>query len=139
MMPVAARHRALELLASCRDGCPETWKRNYHHQNSESTMMLENFIGSIESEWEPETGFFWKIRQGEFRKDEFDRALAKFAAVPSMSEEPLPARLVSVLWYVPIFMQWQIHRVRERGGDLPAYEIAMAQLGNEVERILGVP
>ena len=101
--------------------------------------MLERFIGSIESEWEPETGFFWKIRQGEFRKDEFDRALAKFAAVPGMSGEPLPARLVSVLWYVPIFMQWQIDRVRERGGDLPAYEIAMAQLGNEVTRILGVP
>lgn len=103
------------------------------------TMALEKIIGSIESEWEPETGFFWKIRQGEFRKNEFDRAFAKFAAVSGASEELLPVRLVSVLWYVPIFMEWQIDRVRERGGDLPAYKTAMRRLSAEVERILGLP
>jgi hypothetical protein len=36
-------------------------------------------------------------------------------------------------------MQWQIDRVRERGGDLRAYGMAMARLTNEVERVLGVP
>jgi hypothetical protein len=102
-------------------------------------MALEKFIESIESEWEPETGFFWRIRQGDFRKDEFDRVFAKFAAVPGASVEPLPARLVSVLWYVPIFMQWQIDRVRDRGGDVPTYATAMNQLTAEVERVLGVP
>jgi hypothetical protein len=102
-------------------------------------MTLENFIASIEVEWAPDTGFFWNIRQGSFRKEEFDRVLAKFAAVPSFSEKPIPGRLVSVVWYVPIFMEWQANRVRERGGDLPAYTTAMTKLTNEVERILGVP
>ena len=102
-------------------------------------MALEAFIKSIESEWEPETGFFWKIRQGDFLQDEFDRTFAKFAAVPSMSEEPLPARLVSVLWYVPIFMEWQIDRVRERGGDLHAYSIAMNRLTAEGNAFSGCP
>lgn len=102
-------------------------------------MGLENFIASIESEWEPEAGFFWRIREGDFQKDEFERALQKFAAIPSASNQPVPARLVSVVWYVPIFMQWQVDRMRELRGDLAAYVTAVNKLTAEVERILGVP
>jgi hypothetical protein len=102
-------------------------------------MALETFIPSIESEWEPDTGFFWSIRQGEFRKADYERTLAKFIAVPRSSDKLVSARLVSVLWYVPIFMQWQMERVRERGGDVAAYTQAMNSLTAEVERILGVP
>jgi len=101
-------------------------------------MPLEEFIASIESESEPETGFFWKIRQGDFRENDFSRALEKFAAVPSIAGELVPARLVSILWYVPIFMEWQTDRVRERGCSMAAYAAASTSLLNEVERILGV-
>jgi len=83
-------------------------------------MALEKFIESLESEWEPETGFFWIIRQGEFRKDELDRAFAKFAAVRAASEELLPARFVSVLWYVRGGSGW---RAREQS---PSGELAGA-------------
>jgi hypothetical protein len=102
-------------------------------------MTLENFIASIESEWEPEGGFFWSIRQGYFRQPDFDRALAKMVAVPSASSDLIPARLVSVLWYVPIFMHWQTERVKEGGGSASEYEVATNKMTAEVERILGVP
>jgi len=102
-------------------------------------MILGDFIPTIESEWEPETGFFWRIRQGHFRKEDFERVLAKFLAVPSVAAPMVPLRLVSTLWYVPIFMHWQCDRVREQGSDLAQYEVAMTKLTNEVERILGVP
>lgn len=102
-------------------------------------MTLESFVVSIESEWEPEKGFFWSIRQGTFREDEFRRALAKFAAVPAASGGQVPARLVSVLWYAPLFMQWQRERVQEQSADMAAYTKAMNKLTAEVERILGVP
>jgi hypothetical protein len=102
-------------------------------------MAHENLVSSIESEWEPEDGFFWSIRGGHFRKAEFDRALKKFAALPAESGDPLPARLVSLVWYAPLFMHWQIDRVRELGGDPAEYENAMNQISAEVERVLGVP
>jgi hypothetical protein len=102
-------------------------------------MALENFIESIESEWEPEDGFFWKIRQGNFETAGVHRALSKFAAVPSLTDQPIPARLVSVLWYVPIFMEWQLDRVRENGGDTAEYMAAINKFTAEIERILGVP
>ena len=51
---------------------------------------------------------------------------------------PYP-RLVSVLWYVPISMEWQIDRVRENGGDIAEYMAAIATFTAEIQRILGVP
>lgn len=102
-------------------------------------MELEDFIGRIESEWESENGFFWQIRQGQYHRVDFDRALSKIVAVPSPTENSIPLRLVSVLWYAPLFMQWQLDRVRESGGDVKEYTLAANKLSAEVERILGVP
>jgi hypothetical protein len=102
-------------------------------------MDLEDCIPGIEAEWEPETGLFWRTRQGDFRKDDFERTLGKLAAVPSMTEQLVPARFVSLVWFIPIFMEWQRDRVRECGVDPAEYERATIKLANEVERILGVP
>ena len=102
-------------------------------------MGLETFIASIESEWEPGEGFFWKIRQGEYRRPEYERAFAKVAAVPGLSTPPVPPRLVSLLWYIPLFMHWQVARINDNGGDLSHYSVAITAMTAEVERILGVP
>jgi hypothetical protein len=100
---------------------------------------MENFIKGIESEWEPEEGFFWKIRQGNFDRMGVHRAFSKIAAVPSLSDQPIPTRLVLVLWYLPIFMEWQVDRVRENGGEIAGYRAAINKFTAEIERILGVP
>jgi hypothetical protein len=102
-------------------------------------MGLEEHIPGIEAEWEPETGFFWRTRQGVFQKEDFERTLGKLAAVPGVTEQSLPARFVSVVWYIPIFMEWQTDRVRECGVNPDEYRRATVKLTNEVERILGVP
>jgi hypothetical protein len=102
-------------------------------------MSPETFIASIETEWEPEAGFFWKIRQGDFHNEDFEGAYAKVAAVPHSADKVISARLVSVLWYIPLLMQWQVERVREAGGDTSAYSLAISRMTAEVERILGIP
>ena len=100
---------------------------------------MENFIKDIESEWEAEEGFFWKVRQGDFEEAQAHRALSKITAVPGLTDQLIPRRLVSVLWYVPLFMEWQIDRVRANGGDIAEYTIAINKFTAEIERILGVP
>ena len=102
-------------------------------------MVLEDYIPGVEAEWKPETGFFWRTRQGDFRKEDFERALGTLAAVPSMADQSVPARFVSVVWYIPIFMEWQRDRVRECGINPNEYDRATNKLTNEVQRILGVP
>jgi hypothetical protein len=103
------------------------------------TMSYEKDIEVVESEWSPEDGFFWRIRQGHFTTGEFERALLKLSAISLADDYEIPRRLVSLLWYIPLFMQWQTERVKETGGDVSAYMKAITAMTNEVERLLGVP
>ena len=102
-------------------------------------MNFEREIESLESEWSPDDGFFWRVRQGRFEPAKFQRALEKVASISIAEEAQLPRRVVSLLWYIPIFMQWQLERVQEVGGDIPAYAKAITAMTNEIERLLGVP
>ena len=50
-----------------------------------------------------------------------------------------PRRVVSLLWYIPLFMQWQVDRVRENGGDVPAYTRAITFDDERNRAAVGVP
>jgi hypothetical protein len=102
-------------------------------------MSYQNEIRAVESEWSPEIGFFWCIRQGQFTAPNFERALAKLSAISIAADAEVPRRLISLLWYIPLFMRWQIERIQENGGDVAAYMKAITVITNEVERLLGVP
>lgn len=102
-------------------------------------MSYEKEIDVLESEWSPEDGFFWRIRQGHFSPSDFDRALKKVSSVNIEENAVVPRRVVSLLWYIPLFMQWQLERVQENKGDVTAYTAAITTMTNEIERLLGVP
>jgi hypothetical protein len=103
-------------------------------------MSVEQVIEALEAEWSPEDGFFWQVRQGNFEGVAFERAMHTLSMISFAENAELPRRIVSLLWYVPLFMRWQIERVQEKsGGDTRAYEDAVTTMTNEVERILGVP
>jgi hypothetical protein len=105
----------------------------------EKTMGYENAIAELEAEWSPDDGFFWRIRQGNFSPSDFERALKKISAINIGEDADVPRRVVSLLWYIPLFMQWQVERVQENKGDLKAYATAITKMTNEIERLLGVP
>ena len=96
-------------------------------------------IAQLESEWEPGRGFFWHLRQGEFRDDQLERTLATLRLINAGDSDLLPRRWVSLLWYAPIFMEWQRERVKESGVDSNRYEQALSLILAEIERILGFP
>ena len=102
-------------------------------------MSYEKEIEALEFEWCPEDGFFWRIRQGHFSESEFQRALKTVLAISTAENADVPRRIVSLLWYVPIFMHWQVERVQENNGDVAAYAKAITTMTNEIERLLGVP
>ncbi len=102
-------------------------------------MTYEREIKLLQSEWSADDGFFWRIRQGRFDPAEFKRALQKVATLSIAEEAELPRRVVSLLWYIPLFMQWQVERVQQSGGDTAAYAAAITAMTNEIERLLGVP
>ncbi len=102
-------------------------------------MSTADFLASIEAEWEPNTGFLWKARQGQFDAIGHERTVTKLRSLAIDEAADVPRRLVSLLWYMPLFLHWQIDRIREAGGDIISYTRAITSVTNEIERILGTP
>jgi hypothetical protein len=102
-------------------------------------MSYSDSIAAIEEEWSLESGFLWKARQGQFDPVEFERTRKKLENIVINDSENVSRRMVSLLWYMPLFLNWQTERVREAGGDTDSYAQAVTSITNEIERILGTP
>ena len=102
-------------------------------------MTYDDLIVRIENEWAPDEGFFWKAREVVFDREAFDRICCTLRDLNPADEALLPRRLVSLLWYAPIFLEWQRDRIPAVGGGRSEYERAVSYILNEVQRILGVP
>jgi len=79
------------------------------------------------------------VRQGFFDGDHFERVLTLISGLVVEDSDVVPRRAVSLLWTIPIFMEWQVERLKEAGGDLAAYDMAITRMRNELERLLGIP
>jgi hypothetical protein len=84
-------------------------------------MSNADSIASIETEWEIDTAFLWKARQGEFDPVAFERTCQKLQELTIDESANIPRRLVSLLWYMPLVLGWQTERVRREGGDVQSY------------------
>ena len=102
-------------------------------------MDKASVIANLEREWDFESGFFGGLRLGQFDRASLNRLIRTLALIDPQGEVVMNRRVVSLLWYMPIFMGWQIDRVREAGGDAAEFDRAITQVQNSVERILGVP
>jgi hypothetical protein len=53
-------------------------------------------------------------------------------------QEDIPRRLVSLLWYIPLFMEWNAEGVSNQISR-DEYSHCKTLVENELERILGIP
>ncbi len=67
---------------------------------------MNNLIDELEREWEAEDGFFGRLRFSGFDKEGFDRVEALLEKIDSNADS-FPRRLVSLVWFMPLFMSWQ--------------------------------
>ena len=100
-------------------------------------QMIQEIIEELESTWDIDSGFFGKLRKGKFDKDLYNEFM-QFLRRISFEEELVSSRAVSLLWYIPLFMEWQKERVIETI-DIKEYKILKTAIENELERILGIP
>jgi hypothetical protein len=103
-------------------------------------MNLSAEIQSLEALWQPGGGgFFSEVREGRFDRAAYRRALDTLGAIRLPEGAALPRRLVSLVWFIPLFMGWNRPRVIEAGGDAAAYDEAATAHEDAVERLLGMP
>lgn len=92
----------------------------------------------LEKEWDLEKGFLGQLRLGRFSQEGVVRLLNIFEELPVSGEEYLDRRFVSLSWYIPVFMTWQISRLDDLQ-DKRSLETAMNRVVSALERVLGVP
>lgn len=92
----------------------------------------------LQQEWDI-SGFLGRLRTGDLDLIALTRLVDVLSEVEPLYETNINGRLVSWLWYMPMFMEWQRERVRDAGGDMVVFEQAVAQVQTLVESILGIP
>jgi hypothetical protein len=90
----------------------------------------------IDAEYDLEDGFVGRLRSGQYDQVGADRLLAALSAL-DLGDGPIDRRLVSLLWYLPLIIGWQLHRVPE--AEVGKVENILNQVVSILETVLGVP
>jgi hypothetical protein len=98
---------------------------------TEAIPLLEEF-------WDLD-GYFFKLRHGDYEAGGAERLQALLTSIEVSDETDLPRRLVSLTWMIPMFMEWQVERVREKSGDTEALKRDIDRLRNTLNEFLGFP
>ena len=102
-------------------------------------MTTQSLIDELDKEWDDENGFFGRLRSGFFDQRSFEHVVQILQSVKGGDTECLDRRLVSLTWYIPLFMSWQRERVEEQDGNIKGLDVATNKATSLLEEILGVP
>ena len=70
-------------------------------------MTTHELIDALEREYYRETGALGLLRDGILDTAALSRLQDLLEEARKHAGEPLPKRLVSLLWYIPLLMTWQ--------------------------------
>jgi len=101
---------------------------------SDETKKL---ITELEREYDQDEGFLGLLRNGHFNSSARDRFVRLLQSIDIGTGGSVDRRVVALLWYVPLFMQWQERRLD--ADEREALQSAANRVTSELERILGVP
>ncbi len=102
-------------------------------------MEMQTAVPLLEEEWELDTGFFGKLREGQFDSSGLERVIHLLEKVDTGKADVLNRRFVALTWYIPIFMTWQRERHVEKGGNPMELDRATDRLQGLLNEILGIP
>lgn len=102
-------------------------------------MELNELLASLENEWDIDEGFLGMLRKGKFSELGLYRLLKLIDPIDIEDQEVIDRRLASLIWYIPIFMGWQKERTEENGIPLETLNLAITEVVNRLENVLGVP
>lgn len=71
------------------------------------TLDAKQLISDLEAEYDRSEGFLGLLRAGHFDSLARDRFLRLLQCIDLGTSGSIDRRVVALLWYVPLFMQWQ--------------------------------
>jgi hypothetical protein len=102
---------------------------------------MEEKIALIGKHWEVEDGFFYHLRNRVVDFSKGSEVLNALQAIDFSAYPCVPLAWVSTLWYIPLFMEWQMSNIEEwnESDAFKRFVDLQGEILSEVERILGYP
>ena len=100
-------------------------------------MEPRDVIGRLEQSWDLD-GCLWALREGRWDRQGFDELLGLLRGITASEVADLPRRFVSLTWYLPTFLEWQLPRLSDPA-EVEELRSAVTKVRNGVERLIGVP
>lgn len=106
-------------------------------------MDKQKAVELLGQEWDIENGFLGKIRYREFDPEGLDRLLNLLEIVQNddeeLDEELIDRTLVSIIWFIPLFLEWQKQSFIAAGKDIAPLQSAINRIMPIMYNILGLP
>lgn len=91
----------------------------------------------LEKAWED--GFFFDLRYGRFNEKAYQQLKYTFDTSAKEDIDVSDKRLISLLWFIPLFISWQTERLEENGVSKSIISDISNYFYNQCEQILGLP
>ncbi|MBL9117110.1 MAG: hypothetical protein JNJ83_19045 [Verrucomicrobiaceae bacterium] len=102
-------------------------------------MNLTDIIAELETQWDID-GFLYELRTGRFDAERGRKFMELLRSISVDDEESVPKRLLSLVWYLPSFLEWQKARIGEMDAShCKDYAKFVTEVHNTLEDVLGVP
>lgn len=101
-------------------------------------MNATKAVGLLENAWDL-GGFLGRLREGVFHESDAVAFVEMLRSVSIGDNEPVPKRLLVLVWYMPLFLDWQKDRIAEVSGVVSEYERFVTEVINVLEEVVGVP
>jgi hypothetical protein len=138
-----AQDADLEFIAAARHDIPrliaEVRRLMAPQPPMTDTKDFSDLIREMETHWDLPDGFFYRLRQGDYDPHGAKKVEQTLKSFVVNDETLLPRRLVSLTWWIPLFMEWQRDRVKDAGGDNAALDGDIMRLRSMLDSVLGVP
>ena len=101
-------------------------------------MNDEELISQLEAAW-TEDGLFNPMRRGMFDSDQGDDFLRLMQSIVPHGQS-IDRRIVRSLWFLPLFLEWQLWRFQEGNpSTLADFKVFSSRVLEQTQRILEMP
>ena len=101
-------------------------------------MDIDLILEQLKREWDRDNGFFGQLRIGKFDELGLSRFMELLKHITNDTELN-DRRLVTLLWDVPLFMEWQTSRIQSAGFDSFRYAQVKSQVYEAIRGVLNCP
>lgn len=99
---------------------------------------MEDLLDLLDMAWDDESGFLGKLRSGQFDLGAGEAYVKLLSRVPQPGNM-IDARLVKLIWFAPMFIEWQMERAAVGADETRQLTRIATEVHEAVANVLGTP